>query len=127
MCRNNWENRLKNWWKDFDQWIVDYFNPGNNYVTNLLKAEEIKCKLSSSAIKYENKYPIKLLTEQNQEKEFYLSKEIFEKILIENNLLNHLNSLLKDLLNQARGKIFAQFDDFKFHCFGWWWNSNTIN
>ena len=91
--------------KDFDQWIVDYFIPGNNYVTNLLKAEEIKCKLSSSVIKYENKYPIKLFTEQNQEKEFYLSKEIFEKILIENNLLNHLNSLLKDLLNQARGKF----------------------
>ena len=91
--------------KDFDQWIVDYFIPGNNYVTNLLKAEEIKCKLSSSVIKYENKYPIKLFTEQNQEKEFYLSTEIFEKILIENNLLNHLNSLLKDLLNQARGKF----------------------
>ncbi len=96
--------------KDFDQWIVDYFIPGNNYVPNLLKAEEIKCKLSSSAIKYENKYPIKLFTEQNQEKEFYLSKEIFEKILIENNLLNHLNSLLKDLLNQARGK-FCTVDD----------------
>ncbi len=91
--------------KDFDQWIVDYFIPGNNYVTNLLKAEEIKCKLSSSAIKYENKYPIKLFTAQNQENDFYLSKEIFEKILIENNLLNHLNSLLKDLLNQARGKF----------------------
>ncbi len=96
--------------KDFDQWIVNYFIPGNNYVSNLLKAEELKCKLSSSAIKYENKYPIKLFTEQNQEKEFYLSKEIFEKILIENNLLNHLNSLLKDLLNQARGK-FCTVDD----------------
>jgi len=96
--------------KDIDQWIVDYFIPGNNYVTNLIKAEEIKCKLSSSTIKYENKYPIKLFTEQNQEKEFYLSKEIFEKILIENNLLNHLNSLLKDLLNEARGK-FCTVDD----------------
>jgi len=39
--------------KDIDQWIVDYFIPGNNYVTNLIKAEEIKCKLSSSEIKYE--------------------------------------------------------------------------
>ena len=96
--------------KDFDQWIIDYFIPGNNYVTNLLKAEEIKCKLSSSAIKNEDKYPIKLITEQNQEKEFYLSKEIFEKILIENNLLNHLDSLLKDLLNQARGN-FCTVDD----------------
>jgi len=96
--------------KDIDQWIVDYFIPGNNYVTNLSKAEEIKCKLSSPAIKYENKYPIKLFTEKKEEKEFYLSKEIFEKILIENNLLNHLNSLLKDLLNQARGK-FCTVDD----------------
>jgi len=91
--------------KDIDQWIVDYFIPGNNHIRNLLKAEEIKCKLSSSAIKYENKYPIQLFTEQNQEKQFYLTKEIFEKILIENNFLNHLNSLLKDLLNQARGKF----------------------
>jgi len=46
--------------KDIDQWIVDYFIPGSNDVTNLLNAEAIKCKLSSSAIKYENKYSIKL-------------------------------------------------------------------
>ena len=91
--------------KDIDQWIVDYFIPGNNYINNLSKAEKIKCKLSSSLIKYENKYPIKLFTEKNNESEFYLSKEIFEKILIKNNFLNHLNSLLKDLLNQARGKF----------------------
>jgi len=96
--------------KDIDQWIVDYFIPGNNYINNLSKAEKIKCKLSSSAIKYENKYPIKLLTKGHQEKEFYLSKEIFEEIIIENNLLNHLNSLLKDLLNEARGK-FCTIDD----------------
>ncbi len=91
--------------KDIDQWIVDYFIPGHNYTNNLSKAEKIKCKLSSSVIKYETKYPIKLFTEKNNETEFYLSKEIFEKILIENNFLNHLNSLLKDLLNQARGKF----------------------
>jgi len=96
--------------KDIDQWIVDYFIPGNNYINNLSKAEKIKCKLSSSAIKYEKKFPTKLLTEGYQEKEFYLSKEIFEKILIENNFLNHLNSLLKDLLNEARGK-FCTLDD----------------
>jgi len=96
--------------KDIDQWIVDYFIPGNNYINNLSKAEKIKCKLSSSVIKYENKYPIKLFTEQNKENEFYLSKEIFEKIIIENNLLNHLNALLKDLLNEARGK-FCSVDD----------------
>ncbi len=91
--------------KDIDQWIVDYFVPDNEYSINLMKAEEIKCKLSSSLIKNENKYPIKFLIEKNQEKEVYLSKEILEEIIIENNLLNHLNSLLKDLLNEARGKF----------------------
>jgi len=34
--------------KDFDQWIVNYFIPGNNYVSNLLKAEELKCKLQGA-------------------------------------------------------------------------------
>ena len=96
--------------KDIDQWIVDYFIPDNKYAINLIKAEEIKCKLSSTAIKYENKYPTKFLTEGNKEKEFYLSKEIFEKIIIENNLIDHLNSLLKELLNEARGK-FCTVDD----------------
>ena len=96
--------------KDIDQWIVDFFIPNNKYEINLSRAEEIKCKLSSSAIKYENKYSIKLLTEGNHEKEFFLSKEIFEKIIIKNHLLNHLNSLLKDLLNEARGK-FCTIDD----------------
>jgi len=51
-----------------------------------------------------------LLTENYQEKDFYLSKEIFEKIIIENNLFEHLNSLLKDLLNEARGKFFTVDD-----------------
>ena len=96
--------------KDIDQWIVDSFIPDNKYPINLLKAERIKCKLSSSAIKYDNKYPTKFLTEGHQEKEFFLSRETFEKIIIENNLLNHLNSLLKDLLNEARGK-FCTVDD----------------
>jgi len=96
--------------KDIDQWIIDYFIPDNDYLTNLLKAEEIKCKLSSSKIKYENEYPIKFLIEGYQEKEFFLSKEIFEKIIIENNLLNHLNALLKDLLNEARGKFLTADD-----------------
>ena len=96
--------------KDIDQWIVNYFISDNKYAINLSKAEEIKCKLSSPTTKYENKYPIKLLTERDQEKEFYLSKEIFEKIVIQNNLINHLNALLKDLLNEARGK-FCTVDD----------------
>ncbi|MBO8230730.1 Hsp70 family protein [Prochlorococcus marinus str. MU1404] len=96
--------------KDIDQWIVDYFIPDNKYAINLLKAEEIKCKLSSSKIKYENKYPLKFLIEPDKEQEFFLSKEIFEKIIIDNNLLNHLNSLLKNLLNEARGN-FCTIDD----------------
>jgi len=96
--------------KDIDQWIIDYFIPENKYAINLSKAEEIKCKLSSFSINYEKKYPIKFLIEENKEKEFFLSKEIFEKIITENNLLNHLNSLLKELLNEARGK-FCTVDD----------------
>ena len=96
--------------KDIDQWIVNYFLPDNKYAINLLRAEEIKCKLSSTTIKYEDKYLIKFLIEGNKEKEFYLSKEIFEKVIIDNNLINHLNSLLKDLLNEARGK-FCTVDD----------------
>ncbi len=96
--------------KDIDQWIVDYFIQENKYPINLLRAEEIKCKLSAYEIKYEDKYSIKLLTEGYQEKEFFLSKEIIEKIIIKNNLLNHLNSLLKELLNEARGR-FCTVDD----------------
>ncbi len=96
--------------KDIDQWILNYFFPENQYGINLIRAEELKCKLSSSSIRYEDKYPTKFFVEGYQEKEFYLSKEIFEKILIENNLLNHLNSLLKDLLNGARGKFYSVDD-----------------
>jgi len=96
--------------KDIDQWIVDFFIPNNEYPINLLRAEEIKCKLSSSKIKYENQYPTKFFIEGFQEQEFFLSRETFEKIMIENNLLNHLNSLLKDLLNIARGK-YCTLDD----------------
>ena len=96
--------------KDIDQWIVEYFIPDNKYPINLLKAEEIKCRLSSSEIKYEDKYAIKLLNKGHEEREFFLSREIFEEIIIENNFINHLNSLLKDLLNEARGK-FCTVDD----------------
>ncbi len=96
--------------KDIDQWIVDFFIPDNKYPINLLKAEDIKCKLSSSKISNEKKYPTKFLTEGFKEKEFFLSRETFEKIIIENNLLNHLNALLKDLLNLARGK-YCTVDD----------------
>jgi molecular chaperone DnaK (HSP70) len=64
--------------KDIDQWIIDFFIPNNEYAINLLKAEEIKCKLSSSTIKYEEKYPINFLTEGRHKKEFFLSRNIRE-------------------------------------------------
>ena len=97
--------------KDIDQWIVNYFLPSNQDERNLSIAEKLKCKLSAPEIKYEIKIQINLIIySENKEKEFFISKEIFEKILIENNLLNHLNSLLKDLLNEARGN-FCKTDD----------------
>ena len=87
--------------KDIDQWIINYFIPSNRDERNLLKAEEIKCKLSSTDIKYEQTYLISYINQT--EKEFSISQEILETILIKNNLVNHLNDLLKELLNGARG------------------------
>ena len=91
--------------KDIDQWIINYFLPFNQDIRNLTRAEEIKCKLSEKEIKYEKDFLLKLFVEGNNQKEYFLSKETFEKILIKNNLINHLNSLLKDLLNEARGNF----------------------
>ncbi len=96
--------------KDIDQWIVNYFLPKNQDERNLSIAEKLKCKLSGSEIEYERKYLISFFAAENEKKEFFISKEIFEKILTGNNLLSHLNSLLKDLLNEARGK-FCNTDD----------------
>jgi len=96
--------------KDIDQWIVNYFLPSNQDERNLTTAEKLKCKLSGSEVNYENKYLVSFFTAENEEKEFFMSKELFEKVLIENNLLSHLNSLLKDLLNEARGK-FCNIED----------------
>jgi len=96
--------------KDIDQWIVNYFLPTNQDERNLSEAEKLKFKFSSPGVKSERKYLISLFTEENEEKEYFMSKEIFERLLIDNNLLSHLNSLLKDLLNQARGK-FCSPDD----------------
>ena len=72
--------------KDIDQWLVNYFLPNNQNETNLSIAEKIKCKLSSSEIKHERKFIIPLVTKDSEEKEFLISREIFEQILIENNL-----------------------------------------
>ncbi len=96
--------------KDIDQWIVNYFLPSNQDERNLSIAEKLKCKLSAPEIKPESKYVISLFTAAHDEKEFFMSKEILENILLENNLLSHLKSLLKDLLNEARGK-FCKKDD----------------
>ena len=59
-----------------DHWL---FYSNNKCAINLLKVEEIKRKLSSPEIKYENKYPIKLITQENKEKEFQLSKSYLKK------------------------------------------------
>ena len=96
--------------KDIDQWIVNYFLPSNQDERNLSIAEKIKCKLSGPEIEAERSYLIPLFNADNEEKEFFMSKEIFEKILLDNNLLSHLNSLLKDLLNEARGKFCTTAD-----------------
>jgi len=98
--------------KDIDQWIVNYFLPSNQDERNISIAEKLKCKLSAPGIKSERIYEISLFTEANEKKEFFMSKEIFEKMLKENNLLSHLDFLLKDLLNEARGK-FCKTDDLK--------------
>ena len=91
--------------QDIDRWIVDYFVPLNKDYRNFLKAEEIKCKLSNPEIKSERLFSISLFTNENDEKDFLINRELLEKILLKNNFLNHLNSLLKDLLNEARGKF----------------------
>jgi len=91
--------------KDIDQWIVDYFLTSNHDDRNLKLAEEIKCKLSSPEIKYEKRYLLNLFIQKNIKKEFSINKKILENIVIQNNLINHLNSLIKDLLNEARGNF----------------------
>ena len=96
--------------KDIDQWILNYFIPLNRDERNLSKAEEIKCMFSSPGIKFERKYSIPFFINQNDRKDFSISKEIFENILIENHFLNHLNTLIKELLNEARGN-FCNIDD----------------
>ena len=96
--------------QDIDRWIVDYFLPGNKDERNLVRAEELKCKLSYPEIKLEQKHLLNLFINENEEKDFIITKELLEEILIENNLLNHLNTLFKELLNEARGN-FCNIDD----------------
>ena len=90
--------------KDIDKWILNYFIPSNNDNRNLRIAENLKCNLSKDSIKTDQQYIVSFFIENNNKKEFAISKKIFEEILISNNLIKLLNSLLKNLLNEARGK-----------------------
>ena len=90
--------------KDIDRWIVNYFIPSDEDNRNLRIAENLKCRLSDQEIKTDQQYIISLYVEKDIKKDFYISKKIFEDILISNNLINLLNTLLKNLLNEARGK-----------------------
>jgi len=90
--------------KDIDQWIVNHFTNDNYDSRNLNIAEQIKCNLSKSEIKTDQKYILPLYVEGNKKKDFFISKRILEDILISNNFLKLLNSLLQTLINEARGK-----------------------
>ena len=89
--------------KDIDRWIAEYFVPSNIDSRNLSIAEKIKCNLSESNIKSDQQYIASFFI-NNKKEEFTISKSILEEILISNNLIKLLNSLLKNLLNDARGK-----------------------
>ncbi len=90
--------------KDIDRWIVEYFLPLNKDKRNLSIAEKIKCKLSEKDIKSDQQYIASFFINSDKRKEYKISKSIFEEILISNNLIKLLSSLLKNLLNDARGK-----------------------
>ena len=90
--------------KDIDKWIVNYFVPLSKDHRNLIIAEKIKCNLSKQDIKADQKYIVSFYNENDKKEDFLISKKIFEEILISNNLINLLNSLFKNLINDARGK-----------------------
>jgi len=90
--------------KDIDRWIVEYFLPLNKDSRNLSIAEKIKCKLSEKDIKSDQQYIASFYINNDKREEFKISKSMLEEILISNNLIKVLSSLLKNLLNDARGK-----------------------
>ena len=90
--------------KDIDRWIVEYFMPLNIDSRNLSIAEKIKINLSDENIKPEQQYITSFFKNNNEKEQFKISKKIIEEILISNNLIKLLNYLLKNLLNDARGK-----------------------
>lgn len=90
--------------KDFDRWIVEYFVPLNKDIRNLSIAEKIKFNLSEENIKSDQQYIASFFIDNERREEFKISKSILEEILISNNLIKLLNSLLRNLINDARGK-----------------------
>jgi len=90
--------------KDIDRWIVEHFLPLNKDSRNLSIAEKIKCELSEKNIKSDQQYIASFFINNTKKEEFIISKSILEEILISNNLIKLLNSLLKNLINDARGK-----------------------
>ncbi len=90
--------------KDIDRWIVEHFIPLNKDSRNLSVAEKIKCNLSDENINPDQQYIGSFFINNDEKMEFKISKKILEEILISNKLIKLLNSLLKNLLNEARGK-----------------------
>ena len=93
--------------KDIDRWIVEYFVPSNNSnkdSRNLSIAENLKIHLSEKNLNSDKQYVASFFINNYKKKDFKISKCILEEILISNNLIKLLNSLLKNLLNDARGK-----------------------
>ena len=90
--------------KDIDRWIVEYFVPLNKDIRNLSIAEKIKCNLSKENINSDQQYIASFFINNDKKEAFKISKSLLEEILISNNLIKLLNSLLRNLLNDARGK-----------------------
>ncbi len=90
--------------KDIDRWIDDYFNPTYKDERNLIIAEKLKCRLSSKSIKSEERFVESFFINKADKKEFSFTKKELEEVLISNKLFDLLETLLKRLLNEARGK-----------------------
>ncbi len=90
--------------KDIDRWIVEHFVPSSKDIRNLSIAEKIKCNLSEENINADQQYIASFFINHDKKEEFKISKSLLEEILISNNLIKLLSSLLKNLINDARGK-----------------------
>ena len=90
--------------KDIDRWIASHFIPSFEDERNIIIAEKLKCKLSAQGIKSEHKFTEYFYIDKTNKKTYSYTKKEIEGILISNKLFNLLETLLKNLLNQARGK-----------------------